>query len=288
MSAGPLAELAPDQARAALTRCCGSSRWVDRMLQRNDLGSPAAVFAAAEEEAEALEADDWLEAFSHHPKIGGADALREKFAATRTWSKGEQQGAIGADPEILQRLADRNHEYHEKFGFIFIVCATGKSAEEMLALLEARLPNDNPTELANAAAEQRKITRLRMEKLMSESKSEAQETCTLSTHVLDTARGGPANGLPITLEALRDGSFTEIGRAVTNDDGRAPELLPNGNALPRGTYRITFDTDTYFSSRELEGFYPYAQVVFRLANAGEHYHVPLLVSPYGYTTYRGS
>jgi len=108
----------------------------------------------------------------------------------------------------------------------------------------------------------------------------------ISTHVLDTARGGPAAGIPVLLERL-DGEWSEVCRGITNDDGRLPVLV-DVDTGPGGTWRITFDTDAYFEAIGVRGFYPFASIVFRLDAPDEHYHVPLLVSPFGYSTYRGS
>ena len=124
------------------------------------------MLAAAEAAWERTEERDWLEAFSHHPRIGGKDALREKFAATVAWAKGEQAGASAASEALLDALATGNAEYEAKFGRIFIVCATGKSAVEMLDLLKSRLSNDAGTEIRLAVREQGKITKIRLEKLI--------------------------------------------------------------------------------------------------------------------------
>jgi len=113
-----------------------------------------------------MEKADMLEAFSHHPEIGSdLAALRQRFASTAAWSSAEQAGVAGADDATLEALRDGNVRYRERFGYVFLVCATGKSAAEMLALLQARLPHDADTELRVAAGEQAKITRLRLEKL---------------------------------------------------------------------------------------------------------------------------
>ena len=110
----------------------------------------------------------------------------------------------------------------------------------------------------------------------------------VTTHVLDTARGRPAAGVPVSLEAGAGAdAWKELGRGATNADGRAADLLPGGTLQP-GRYRLTFDTAAYFKAEGLQGFYPYVQVVFEIRQAGEHYHVPLLLSPFGYSTYRGS
>lgn len=163
-----LNKLDAEQARALLTRCCGAARWVDGMLAVRPFADAEALFAAGDRVWGEMAEADWREAFSHHPKIGGVDSLRAKFASTQTWSAGEQSSVTAATEEVLQGLAEGNRLYEEKFGFIFIVCATGKSAAEMLALLQARLPNDRATELRIAAEEQRKIMQLRLAKLLDE------------------------------------------------------------------------------------------------------------------------
>ena len=153
-------------AREALGRCCGASRWVEGMVARRPFASDDAVHQAADAVwASATEADV-LEALSHHPEIGAdIDALRAKFASTAGWSEGEQAGVGAASDEVLIALRDGNRRYRERFGHIFVVCASGKSAEEMLALLRARSDNDPADELRIAAEEQRKITHLRLDKL---------------------------------------------------------------------------------------------------------------------------
>lgn len=166
MTIDELDDLSKDMARAELARCCGSTRWVDGMLSRRPFGSKAGLLAAADAAWTPTGEKDWLEAFSHHPRIGGKDALRAKFAATKSWSQGEQSSVAAADEATLDALEKGNADYEAKFGFIFIVCATGKSAAEMLELLKARLPNDRKKELINAAAEQAKITKIRLEKLI--------------------------------------------------------------------------------------------------------------------------
>ena len=152
----------PEAAQELLRRACGSSNWVDRMMLRRPFGSEAALKQAARDEWFALTEDDWLEAFWHHPKIGDRSSLEERFPKTHDLSEQEQAGVATARQDVLEALARDNAAYHERFGFIFIVCATGKSADEMLKLLRDRLPNDRATEVRNAAEEQAKITALRL------------------------------------------------------------------------------------------------------------------------------
>lgn len=136
------------------------------MLTARPFTSAAKLFETAEAVWNRLGSADFLEAFSHHPEIGAdLDELRKKFAGTAALSQAEQAGALGASVETLLALREQNRAYRERFGYSFIVCATGKTAAQMLALLEARLSNDAQTELAVAAAEQAKITRLRLEKV---------------------------------------------------------------------------------------------------------------------------
>lgn len=109
----------------------------------------------------------------------------------------------------------------------------------------------------------------------------------ISTHVLDIARGRPASGVPVTLERKENAGFMRLRGGVTDNDGRVKDLVAEGK-LTAGTYRITFDTGAYFTAQGTEGFYPEASVVFSIRDAEAHYHVPLLLSPYGFSTYRGS
>jgi 2-oxo-4-hydroxy-4-carboxy-5-ureidoimidazoline decarboxylase len=154
-----------DQARALLTTCCGSTRWADRMITRRPFGSRAGLLTAAAEEWNALGPSDWHQAFSQHPKMGDRESLRERFPTTHQLSAREQAGLSGASEPMLHALVDANRRYEERFGYIFIVCATGKSVEEMLTLLYERLPNDETTELRVAAMEQEKITAIRLDGL---------------------------------------------------------------------------------------------------------------------------
>jgi 2-oxo-4-hydroxy-4-carboxy-5-ureidoimidazoline decarboxylase len=165
MNLGVLNSWDDAEARAALQKCCGSSRWADQMVARRPFASEADLLAAADQVWQGLSRADWLEAFAAHPRIGDLDSLRRRYAGTASWAAGEQAGVAGATEEVLQGLAQGNADYEAKFGYKFIVCATGKTATDMLALLRQRLPNDPDHELRIAAGEQAKITRLRLHKL---------------------------------------------------------------------------------------------------------------------------
>lgn len=153
-----------EEAEARLLACCGSRQWARRLASERPFRSADDLADAADRLWRSLSADDWLEAFAAHPRIGAPGEVRHPPPSS--WARQEQAGTKSASPETLANLADANREYEERFGHIFIVCATGKSAAEMLALAEARLHNDPRTELAIAAEEQRKIMRLRLAKLL--------------------------------------------------------------------------------------------------------------------------
>jgi len=111
----------------------------------------------------------------------------------------------------------------------------------------------------------------------------------ITTHVLDTARGRPAAGVAVRLETrVAGGGWQALGRGVTDEDGRLRDLLPPAHPLVEGSYRLTFDVAPYFAASDVQGFYPEVSVTFDVRDPAAHYHVPLLLSPYGYTTYRGS
>jgi 5-hydroxyisourate hydrolase len=110
----------------------------------------------------------------------------------------------------------------------------------------------------------------------------------ITTHILDIATGNPARDVPITLYVQQGEKWSQVGGGNTNDDGRIPDLCPAGEVLPAGDYRMHFDTAAYFEGRGDAVFYPWADVVFRITGEGQHYHIPLLLSPFGYSTYRGS
>jgi OHCU decarboxylase len=157
------------RAEQTLLDCCGSKRWATRMAAQRPFLDLNDVCATADSIWRDLEPADWLEAFARHPQIGEKAAAGSE--SSRRWAEGEQAGARVAAESVKAKLAERNHAYREKFGYIFIVCATGKSADEMLALLEQRLQNDSAQELTMAAEQQRLITRLRLEKLLTVERS---------------------------------------------------------------------------------------------------------------------
>ncbi|QJX48334.1 2-oxo-4-hydroxy-4-carboxy-5-ureidoimidazoline decarboxylase [Hymenobacter taeanensis] len=166
MTIAELNHLPPTGLADALQKCCGSSAWVEAMRGIFPVADAEALLQKATTIWNSLSEADWREAFTHHPKIGDVNSLKQKFASTSAWAAGEQGAVKEAPQQVLEALAAGNEAYEQKFGYIFIVCATGKSAEEMLALLQARLPNPPQQEILIARAEQDKITRIRLEKLL--------------------------------------------------------------------------------------------------------------------------
>jgi allantoicase len=158
--------LTPAAAEAALRACCGSSRWIEWMREGQPYATVADLLATADATWSWTSSDDWHEAFRAHPRIGEKKAAAGQDATAKAWSSAEQSGTQGATDAMRAELAEINRAYEARFGFIYIVCATGRSLDEMLTLARARMKNDPAAELRVAAAEQHRITRLRLEKLL--------------------------------------------------------------------------------------------------------------------------
>ena len=265
-----------------LFSCCGSANWTEQMIKQFPFGSENDLIEAATDVwYNQCSSIDWLESFTQHPKIGDVKSLTKKFA-------GKEQAAVAAaTKKTISALAKANKEYEAKFGFIFIVCATGKSATEMLRLLEDRLGNNIGEELHIAMGEQMKITILRFQKLITDGDWSFLKSGQLTTHVLDTAIGKPGKNISIRLQIPVNGIWQTIAQGITNADGRIVDLLPSQKKLPHGNYKLVFDTGNYFASQKVKGFYPEVEIQFIVFDEA-HYHVPLLVNPFGYSTYRGS
>jgi len=158
--------LAGGDAARELLQCCGSKRWAQEVANRRPYQSLEALITTANDIWWSLKPDDWLEAFRSHPKIGEKKAAEPVSSQSREWSGQEQAGVSKVPPETLESLATLNRAYEQKFGFIFIICASGKTSEEMLSALRERLEHDPAAELRIAAGEQSKITELRLRKLI--------------------------------------------------------------------------------------------------------------------------
>ncbi|CAN6460283.1 unnamed protein product [Victoria cruziana] len=315
-----------------LLACCGSTGFAREMAKI----SPFANYDQAIEKARDIwlnnvDTSGWLEAFSAHPQIGEAPANR-KSEMHAQWSKGEQSTAMAtATDSSLQELHEWNFRYKQKFGFIFIICASGRTSDEILTELKRRYLNRPIVELEIAALEQLKITELRLAKLFKSKTTEASSFYSkehgsnlkpederlsmigahilatapsartrppITTHILDVSRGSPASGIEVVLEKWNrpelEPSFDSAGSAgwifqgssMTDTDGRSGQLMPVTDHISPGTYRISFNTGKYFPG----GFYPYVSIVFKIKEnqTSEHFHVPLLLSPFSFATYRGS
>jgi len=168
MTLAQLNELTAREAEAEFLKCCGSHLWAQGMASARPFVSREQLFARADEVSSSLTDEDWLQAFRAHPKIGENKAAAGQTQQEAGWSAQEQSGIQAAATDTIARLASGNRVYEAKFGFIFIICASGKSSDEMLSTLNERLENDPQTELLIAATEQQKITRLRLEKLLNQ------------------------------------------------------------------------------------------------------------------------
>jgi 5-hydroxyisourate hydrolase/2-oxo-4-hydroxy-4-carboxy-5-ureidoimidazoline decarboxylase len=272
-------QFSPEKAAEFLFSCCGSRFWVEKLLAFSPFSSERKLLEKTTEIwYEQCSQADWLESFLHHPKIGDLSRLKEKFAGK------EQAGVDSASDAVIEKLAVRNQQYEAQNGFIFIVCATGKSAEEMLHLLEDRLQNSREEELKVAMGEQQKITLIRLQKLLPDADWSILKSSHITTHVLDTSLGKTGKNICIR---LKDGIGNVLAQGRTNADGRIPDLLPGFRFLPPGPYHMVFDTGAYYQSQNQTGFYPEVDIQFTVFDSA-HYHIPLLINPFGYSTYRGS
>jgi len=274
--------LSKKDVESALFSCCGSTLWVKNVVTGFPFENEQSLLTKATEVwYNDCAPEDYLESFRHHPEIGDVKSLQEKFA-------GKEQASISqADQETIEALAKANMDYKIKFGFIFIICATGKSAIEMLNLLQARLKNNIEEERNIAMGEQMKITIIRFQKLISDGNWTFLKVSQLTTHVLDTTVGKPGKDILIRLQKLTVDGWQTFAQGLTNNDGRIVDLLPQNKNLAFGNYNLAFDTDSYFKVQKLNGFYPEVNIQFTVFD-DSHYHVPLLINPYGYSTYRGN
>jgi 5-hydroxyisourate hydrolase/2-oxo-4-hydroxy-4-carboxy-5-ureidoimidazoline decarboxylase len=276
------------EAAALLTQVCGASTWVNLMLKQIPFASASDLISKATEiwYKECGE-NDWKEAFTHHPRIGDLDQLEKKFASTKEFAGKEQSGVAGNDPETLKQLLECNQAYDKKYGYIFIVHATGKSGGEMLNLLRDRIDNRITDEIHIAMGEQQKITVTRFNKLLSAEDWSFLKPSQLTTHILDTSEGKPAADVKVKLLEVCKDKWQAVAQGRTNKDGRIGDLLPPGKNLTAGAHKLIFDTAHYFERRSVKSFYPRVSIQFTISD-NEHYHVPLLLNPFGYSTYRGS
>ncbi|KAI9092948.1 hypothetical protein K1719_027471 [Acacia pycnantha] len=319
--------------------CCGSTRFAKEMVLASPFSSlQDAISTARDIWFNKVDVNGWLEAFSVNFLIGEHRASAPATDLMAQWSKCEQSTALSTAKDCTsQELEEWNASYREKFGFIFMICATGRSTDEILAELKRRYQNRPLVELENAAQEQIKITELRLARLFSSAANgsstthkspptveaeKAQDTIDglvnaaskvligelvqghtrtrppITTHVLDVSRGSPATGVEVLLEKWADtqsrptfkgadsSSWVVQGSSTTDSDGRSGQLMSIVDDIDPGIYRISFDTEKYNPNC----FFPYVSIVFEVqqSQTKQHFHVPLLLSPYSFSTYRGS
>lgn len=161
-----LDEMPPEEAGALLKECCGSSRWVAMMLARRPFRFRDSVFFAADTFWKSLTLRDRMEAFAHHPRIGEKKGAMPQGERAAAWSAKEQSGMDVVEAELRKEIAETNREYEDRFGYIYIVSAQGKTAAELLTIAKDRLRNNPETEIRVACEEQKKIIQLRLEKLL--------------------------------------------------------------------------------------------------------------------------
>ncbi|KAK9144468.1 hypothetical protein Sjap_004371 [Stephania japonica] len=324
--------------------CCGSGRFAEAMSMAGPFESyDKAVEVAREIWFTKVDVSGWLEAFAAHPQIGDASSGNPKSEISAQWSKGEQSTAIAsASTSSLQELYEWNALYRQKFGHVFLICASGRTTSEILTELKSRYPNRPTVEFEIAAQEQMKITELRMQKLFSSKVNKTFSSVNrhpvdlatkvgedrvsiigshlapvseppsakpspqapirtrppITTHILDVSRGSPACGVEIRLEVWKGAhprpiysepdlaGWVFVGSSITNSDGRCGQLMDIVDNVDPGIYRISFNTGKYFPT----GFFPYVSLLFEIKESqiSEHFHVPLLLSPFSFVTYRGS
>lgn len=280
-------QLSREELEEKLGTCCGSQTWVRSVIGKLPYGNAQSLLQQAQYAwyKECTQAD-WLEAFTHHPRIGDKNNVSEKVQDSIHLAVVEQSGVEENDAKLLLKLHAANIEYEAKFGFTFIVCATGKKGVQMMALLEDRIRNTEDEELRIAMGEQWKITLIRMKKWLNEVEFTGSNS-QVTTHILDTSVGKPASGVTVHLFQFEVEAWKKMATGRTNEDGRIPDLLPPFLRLEKNKYKLVFETEGYFADSGQESFYPEVQIIFNIKDES-HYHVPLLLNPYGYSTYRGS
>lgn len=263
-----------DDLVAPLRACLAVDSWVNGMLAGRPYQDTAAVLDTARSLADGLTRAEVLDALHGHPRIGQPPPSSVAGTAA-SWSRREQSG-LDRDQDTAERLRAATTRYELRFGHIYLVFATGMSAMDILDDIESRMGNQPAVELDVARVHLRDIALLRLRRLL-------EETSAVTTHVLDATSGLPATGVPVTLEVAEEDGWRKLDHAATNSEGRLRRLGPDH--VETGVYRLRFDTDTYYGGAS---FFPEITVTFRISDPARHHHVPILLSPFSYTTYRGS
>jgi 2-oxo-4-hydroxy-4-carboxy-5-ureidoimidazoline decarboxylase len=276
---------------AALGEVYENSPWVAaRALERRPFDTVARLIEVMAATAAAGSREEKLELIRSHPDlVGRAASVGDLAEASRA-----EQGALGLNRlsgDEYARFEKLDEAYAEKFGFPFVICVRRQSRDAILAALERRLRNDADKEFSTALAEIDLIARLRIAQAIS-GPGVPKIDGRLSTHVLDVHAGKPAAGVKIELHEIAASATSLLREATTNADGRTDEPLLSGGPLRIGRYELRFHIGAYFAGRNVAGSdFPFLDIVpvrFAVAEPEGHYHVPLLVTPWSYSTYRGS
>jgi 2-oxo-4-hydroxy-4-carboxy-5-ureidoimidazoline decarboxylase len=275
----------------ALGEVYENSPWVaERAAAHRPFASVAALFGAMAAAVAAASDDEKLELIRSHPDLAGRAARADDL----TESSREEQGALGFDrlsPAEYERFETLNEAYAEKFGFPFVICVRRQTRDALLDAFETRIKNDPSAERATALKEIDLIARLRLVQFVKDGAIDGIYG-RLSTHVLDTHAGRPAAGVRVELFEIGASASAMLKESVTNGDGRTDEPLISAVPLRVGHYELRFHVGEYFATRNLElpqpAFLDVVPVRFAIAEPEGHYHVPLLVTPWSYSTYRGS
>ncbi len=276
---------------AALGDIFEHAPWVaEAAAARRPFASVAALHEAMLDTVQQATADAQLAFIKGHPELGGKVAR----AGAMTQASIAEQGALGLDrlsDAEFEHFARLNAAYQQRFGFPFVICVRRHTRDSVLHNFERRLAHDRDNELATAIGEIGHITRLRLVAKV-DGPGKPKIDGRLSTHVLDTSRGRPAPGVRVVLSEIGASARAVLAEATTNRDGRTDGPLLAGGPLRIGTYELVFQVGQYFSlARQPSSDPAYLDLIpirFNIAEPEGHYHVPLLVSPWSYTTYRGS
>lgn len=271
--------LDPSAAREHLRPAADVDRWLDALVANRPYDSVDALLAQAAGQPTFTPAEVDA-ALAHHPRIG--DKAKGSGAEAQH-SRAEQSG-LSVDADVASALAAGNAAYEERFGRVFLIRAKGRTAEEILSQLQRRLRQDDAAESAEVADQLLQIARLRLETLVTPDAGKRRSAVT--THVLDTGTGRPASGVKVSLEAFNGSDWRILGTGTTDADGRIESLGPE-EAEP-GRHRVSYETGAWFEERGTETFFPAVVIEFQITDPEQHYHVPLLLSPFAYSTYRGS
>jgi 2-oxo-4-hydroxy-4-carboxy-5-ureidoimidazoline decarboxylase len=279
----------PDAFTAALGEIFEHSPWVAQAASaKRPFATVAALHAAMVDAVRAAPADRQLAFLLAHPELGS----KVGRAPVLTDASRDEQGGLGLDrlsDEEFERFNRLNAVYRERFGFPFIICVRRHTRDSILRQFERRAGQPKDVEFANAINEIGLITRLRLVAAV-DGPGKPRTQGHLSTHVLDNVRGGPAAGIKVALYEVGASARALIVAAITNADGRTDAPLLGSGPLRIGTYELQFTVGGYFSGPAAADppFLDVVPIRFAIAEPEGHYHVPLLVTPWSYSTYRGS